>query len=114
MISVAPKDRDALRFLWVTNIDSDDPEIIALRFARVVFGVSSCPFLLNATIKQHIEKYSSSHPEIVRVLMLSIYVDDVVSEGDSEDEAYTLYTTSKKPASFNLRKFVTSFPTLQG
>ena len=80
MISVAPKDRDALRFLWITNIDSDDPEIIALRFARVVFGVSSSPFLLNATIKHHIEKYSSSHPEIVGVLMQSIYVDDVVSE----------------------------------
>ena len=43
MISVAPKDRDALRFLWVTNIDSDDREIIALTFARVVFSVSSCP-----------------------------------------------------------------------
>ena len=80
MISVAPKDPDALRFLWITNIDSDDPEIIALRFARVVFGVSSSPFLLNATIKHHIEKYSSSHPEIVGVLMQSIYVDDVVSE----------------------------------
>ena len=117
IISVAPKDRDALRFLWVTNIDFDDPEIIALRFARVVFGISSSPFLLNTTIKYHIEKYSPLHPEIVRVLMQSIYVDDVVSGGDSEDEAYTLYKTFKQilsQASFNLQKFVTSSPTLQG
>ena len=105
MISVAPRDRDVLRFLWITNIDSDDPEIVALRFARVVFGVSSSPFLLNATIRHHIEKYSSLHPEIVRVLKQSIYVDDVVSGGDSEDEAFTLYKTSKEilsQASLNL------------
>lgn len=41
MISVNPKDRDVLRFLWVKNPFSSDPEIIVLRFTRVTFGVSS-------------------------------------------------------------------------
>ena len=102
--------------MWINDTDSDDPEVTTLRFARVVFGVSSSPFLLNATIKHHIEKYCSSHPEIVKAQMQSIYVDDVVSGADCEDDAYTLYKTSKEilsHASFNFRKFLTNSLTLQ-
>ena len=76
----------------------------------------SSPFLLNTTLKDHIEKYSSSYPEIVRILMQPIYVDDMVAGADSENKACTLYTASKEilsHASFNLRKFVTNSPTLQ-
>ena len=78
MIGIAKMDRDALRFLWVKNIESLLPEILTLRFTRVVFGVSASPFLLNATLKHHIERFSDEHPELVRRLMLSLYVDDVV------------------------------------
>lgn len=116
MISVTPRDRDVLRFLWVNDIDAGNPEVVPLRFARVVFGVSCSPFLLNATIKYHIDKYCSSHSEVVKTLLQSIYVDDVVSGADSEEEAYTLYSTSKEilsHASFNLRKFVSNSASLQ-
>ena len=61
MISMAEKDRDVLRFLWVNDTSLQQPEIIVMRFTRVVFGVSSSPFLLNTTIKCHMEKFSSSH-----------------------------------------------------
>jgi hypothetical protein len=54
MISVNPDDRDVLRFLWVENPFDDD---VILRFTRVVFGVSSSPFLLTATIRHHLETY---------------------------------------------------------
>ena len=60
MISIDEKNRDTLRFLWVDDIDSELPRKQVLRFARVVFGVSSSPFLLNATIKHHIDKYRHS------------------------------------------------------
>ena len=50
MISVAEQDRDVLRFLWFNDATQDDPDMIELKFTRVVFGVSSSPFLLNATI----------------------------------------------------------------
>ena len=53
MVSVQKEDRDFLRFLWVKDLKSDVPEVTVLRFTRVVFGVSSSPFLLNATIKHH-------------------------------------------------------------
>ena len=87
-----------------------------MRFTRVVFGVSSSPFLLNTTIKCHMEKFSSSHPELVRQLLQSIYVDDVVFGADSEENAFSLCKESKdilRSGGFNLRKFVTNSPSLQ-
>ena len=50
MISVAEEDRNSLRFLWVDDITKSDPVIQAFQFTRVIFGVSSSPFLLNATV----------------------------------------------------------------
>ena len=45
-----------------------------------------------------------------------MYVDDVISGADTEDEAFSFYEQSKKvfqDAPFNLRKFVTSSKFLQ-
>lgn len=64
MIPVTEKDRDVLCFLWIDNISKIDPEVVIFRFARVVFGVLSSSFSLNDTIKHHVEKFSSSHPEL--------------------------------------------------
>lgn len=68
MISVAERDRDVLRFLWVDDISKVNPDVIILQLAHDVFGVSSSPFLLNATIKHHVEKFSS-HSELVEELL---------------------------------------------
>ena len=64
MVSIAEEDRDVLRFLWVDDIEKKNPEIVVLRFTRVVFGVCSSPFLLNATLKYHIERYKNEDPEL--------------------------------------------------
>ena len=111
MISVAEDDRDALRFLWFDDPFSEDPKIIVLRFAPVAFGLSSSPFLLNATLKHHILKYESEDPEFVKELLQSLYVDDIIS-GDSDDNgAYELYIKTKSrlaEGGFNARKFATN------
>ena len=57
MISVEERDRDIFHFLWVNNVDGDEVKIQPLRFTRVVFGVCSSPFLLNSTIRHHLEQY---------------------------------------------------------
>ena len=44
MVSVVAKDREFLRFLWVDNPNKDDPNVVAYRFTRVVFGVTAGPF----------------------------------------------------------------------
>ena len=116
MVSVSEQDRDVLRFLWVDNVDDHLPNIVPMRFTRVVFGVSSSPFLLNATINHHLLTYQNSHPALVDTLSRSIYVDDVTYGADSDDAAYELHTVSRKifaEGGFNLRKFVTSSASLQ-
>ena len=115
MVSIAEEDRDCLRFLWVDNVSSPLPRDIALRFAQVVFGVASSPFLLNATLRHHMERYRSSDPTFVDKFIRSIYVDDLMS-GAATEEALSL---SVKAASrlaevgFNLRKFETNSQMLQ-
>ena len=116
MIAVNPEDRDVLRFLWVEDLDAEEAEIITYRFSRVVFGVSSSPFLLNATIQHHVQLYVKEQPLLVDKVLESIYVDDVVGGADSEEEAYDFYKESKtllREGSFNLRKFLTSSSPLQ-
>ena len=107
MVSV----RDVLRFLWVEDVAKEPPDIRMYRFTRVVFGVSSSPFLLNATIKFHLEKYlelssaSCSNPHD--------YVDDIISGSCT---AFNLYVESKRifrEGGYNLRKFLTNSRPLQ-
>ena len=46
----------------------------------------------------------------------SMYVDDIASGADTEDNAYKLYSDSKmmfKEEGFNLKKFVTNLSNLQ-
>ena len=73
MISVAPSDRDVLRFLWVRSIEEQVPQIIILRYTRVVFGVACSPFLLNATVHHHVERYIDSIAAVAEKLLQSIY-----------------------------------------
>ena len=69
MVSIAKHDRDVLYFVWVDDILAEQPNIIELRFTRVVFGVFSSPFLLNTT--QWAVLSDSPYPckEIVQVLL---------------------------------------------
>ncbi|GIY01727.1 transposable element Tc1 transposase [Caerostris extrusa] len=48
-----PEDRNFLRFLWWNNEDRSKLEFF--RHCRVVFGVTSSPFLLNASIRHHLD-----------------------------------------------------------
>ena len=116
MVAVADHDRDVLRFIWIDDINKNKPELQVFRFTRVVFGVSSSPFLLNATIKFHLDRYLESNEEVVRKLLRPTYVDDIVTGADSEEAAFDLYAQAKdmfRGGGFNLRKFLTNSRELQ-
>ena len=116
MIQMDERDRDALRFFWVDDITKEEPEIRIYRFTRVMFGISSSPFLLNATIKYHLDKYLDSDRAVVECLQRSTYVDDVITGANTETDALMIYNQSKaifREGGFNLRKFQTNSPTLQ-
>ena len=91
MVSISLEDCDVLRFLWIDYLLKENPCLVHMWFNRVVFGVSSSPFLLNATIKHHLEKYRKVNPEPVELMLRSIYVDDVIFGASDEESAFTLY-----------------------
>ena len=110
-IEIHPEDRDCLRFLWLKDIHSPDPEVITLRFQRVVFGCNSSPFLLNAVLRHHINRYVEQDPEFVRKLLGGFFVDDLVTGGKDTQDTLTLYEKAKermKSGGFSLRKWKTN------
>ena len=55
----------------VDDIAKEDPNIRLYWFTRVIFGVSSSPFLLNATVKYHLEKFMDTNEAVVKQLLNS-------------------------------------------
>ena len=102
MIAVKEEDRDVLRFLWVDDVNSAGPNIVEYRFARVVFGVTSSPFLLNATLRNHIISYEKEDPEFVSQILRSLYVDDLSLSLADVDQAYQLYLKSRENVSWRI------------
>ena len=86
-IGVNEKDRDFMRFLWMDgDISSNEwpsGKVIAYRFCRVPFGFRSSPYLLNETIKHHLEQFQDTYPRTVEILQSNVYVDDVIVSVES-------------------------------
>lgn len=114
-VSIHPKDRDYLHFLWVDDITSSHPNLQVYQFARVAFGVSSSPFLLNATIRHHLT--SADIPkEFAEKVLKGLYVDDFVGGDDSDNFVFEMYKNLKlsfKGGGFNMRKWVSNSEALQ-
>uniref|UniRef100_A0A1X7T955 Reverse transcriptase domain-containing protein n=1 Tax=Amphimedon queenslandica TaxID=400682 RepID=A0A1X7T955_AMPQE len=116
MISIAEKDRNALHFLWVKNPLEESSYYTVLSFTRVVFEVSSSPFLLNATVHYHLTFNLELQKASLRKLLRSFYVDDVITGANTAKEAFSLSTESKelmRKGGFNLCKFNANDPALQ-
>ncbi|GFV05333.1 integrase_H2C2 domain-containing protein [Trichonephila clavipes] len=103
MLSVAPKDRDFLRFFSPSSEGR-----VVYRHCRVVFGVSSSPFLLNASIMHLLENCQPQHEEVAQKLKSSFYVDNCVSGVFNTDEQGRFIEHAKLimlNGCFNLRGF---------
>ncbi len=115
-IEVHPTDWDCLRFLWFDDINAKESELLVYRFNRVVFGVNSSPFLLNAVLQYHIQTYKEQDPEFVSKLCEGFYVDDLVTGADSRGEGFKLYEKAKErmlEGGFRLRKWKTNDKVLE-
>ena len=109
-ISIDPKERDFLRFLWYDDVFSDSPRLKRLRFARMTIGLTSSPFLLNGSIEKHMKKYQFDKPFIEKVKN-SFYVDDFSGGDDSFENCFELFKKLKlrfAEGFFNLRKWRTN------
>ena len=110
-IGIADEHRDYLRFLWR---DQDD-QLLTYRFCRVVFGINSSPFLLNATIQHHMGNYLTGNENITKQFIRDLYVDDSTTSVNSVEEGMSFYDfakTSLKEGGFNLTKWYTNSPDL--
>ncbi|MFH4982509.1 hypothetical protein AB6A40_009218 [Gnathostoma spinigerum] len=106
-IGLNENDRDTTRFLWVNdaNLPADGNNLIIYRFCRIPFGVISSPFLLAATLENHLESEGS---ETARKLLKNLYVDNMMLNANSTDEAIRLYTETKallNSAKMSIRQF---------
>lgn len=112
-ISVNELDRDYLKFLWWRDIENQQEKVI-YRHRRVVFGVTSSPFLLSATLQYHLTNIISNHETLkttAQKLLSSFYVDNCVTSVDSEKELLTFIDESKEVMSkgnFELRGWISS------
>ena len=107
-ISITPDLRNFLRFSWVDSVESTEPKLEIYRFTRVMFGAICSPYLLNATIRHHLEKYREENEKFVDSVVRSLYCDDFVSSFDNEEEAFTQYRKLKNcfnNPGLNLRKW---------
>ena len=110
-ISIKPEERNLLRFLWVDDANKEEPEIVVYRFTRLVFGLVSSPFVLNATIRSHLSKYAQEDQEFILTVLKSLYVDDFVFSSRSREEALEVYRKLKicfSEAGFNMRKWLSN------
>ena len=90
-IKVDKADRDSLRLLWATNPFVDNSTVKTYRFCRIVFGVKSLPFLLNGTLRYHLQNYEKTDPLFVQQMIDSLSVDNIVFSTSTLECAYGMY-----------------------
>ena len=106
-VEVNPEQRNLLRFLWISDISSSNPEVIILRFTRLVFGLISSPFIFNVILRNHLSKYEKIDPDFVNTVVRALYVDDFASGKDSVKDCVELFRKLKlrfREGGFNMRK----------
>ena len=106
-ISVAEKHRDFLRCVWYKDVFNKNPEVLKVRFCRVIFGAAPSQFLLNGTIKKLLSRYVKTDAEFIKKVSRSFYVDDFCSGAQNASKGYELYKKVKlrfAEAKFNVRK----------
>ena len=87
-IGVQRPDQDVHRFVWQCG-----NMVRVMRFVRVPFGNTSSPFLLNATLKHHLNSYPVS--VTVQELQENLYVDDWLSGADTVEEASKMFNEAQ-------------------
>ena len=110
-LSIHPEDRDVTRFLWYKDPSSPDvsPEhLTTFRFCRVPFGLICSPFLLEATVRHHLQGYDST--TAARILD-NVYVDNIILGAATVADATKIFhdaTTMFSSASMNLREWMSN------
>lgn len=93
-IGLQERDRPFLRFLWREKGKNED--LIVYQHKRVVFGISSSPFLLGATLEFHLKNVPDHYRETAQTLLESFYVDNLVCSVNSKQKLDKLIVESQE------------------
>ena len=112
-VKLDEQDRDYTRFLWLSNLNDPESQFTTYRFKVVLFGSTSSPFMLSATLHRHLDLYESPVSSDTK---RNLYVDNVISGCQTEEEILSYYTDARSimaTAHFNLRSWASNSPKLQ-
>ena len=82
----------------------------------MVFSLTQSPFILEGTLKKHFKNYNQGYAKVIEVIENGMYVDDLVTGGESLDEVKTTKEKSIelfKKGGFNLHKWNSNVPSLE-
>ncbi|GIY49340.1 DUF1758 domain-containing protein [Caerostris extrusa] len=80
-IGISREDQHYLKFLWWEN-----NKIVEFRHKRVVFGVTSSPYLLAAVISFHLKNVHTKFEVVAEKLLHAFHVDNCVTSVDTKVE----------------------------
>ncbi|XP_045135683.1 uncharacterized protein LOC123518747 [Portunus trituberculatus] len=112
-IGLQEKDRDFTRFLWLSDPHNIESSMKTYRFKSVLFGATSSPFFLQATIDYHL---SNSNSPMKELLSSNFYVDNFQGTTQDQDQLLTIYNEANKEiklANMPLRQWTTNNSCLQ-
>ena len=112
-IGLHETDQEYTKFLWLTDPNDPDSPFDVYKFKAILFGATCSPFILNATIRAHLDL---NHSQIAKDMQTNIYVDNLLT-GDTDEASVIHYYNSAneimQTAGFNLREWYTNSPQLQ-
>lgn len=103
-------DRDYTRFVWPCNLYDFNSPLKTYRFKSVLFGSTSSPYLLQATLNHHLKSRHSDNPHSEKIKR-SLYVDNIQSTIDSEQELLNIYQATNfilRDASMPLKEWTSN------
>lgn len=95
-------DRDFTRFLWLSQPMDPKSEFNINRFKRVLFGAVCSPFMLYATLRQHLTQHKTPFSTDI---LKNLYIDNIITGRDSETHIVEFYKGARSlmmAAKFNL------------
>lgn len=108
-ISIAEHDREYMKFIWWA--DYERKSILVFRHKRVVFGVKSSPFLLNAVLLYHLNRAPEKLKKTAEKLKTSLYIDNCVTSVKNKLECELFIAEAQQlmaDAKMNLRGWVSN------
>ncbi|XP_069189686.1 uncharacterized protein [Procambarus clarkii] len=87
-VGLQEEDRYYTKFLWIKDPLDPDSDVVTSRLASVLFGVTSSPFLLQATLDTHLKKSDSPYKTEISD---NLYVDNFQGTTNDKSKLVEIY-----------------------